>query len=187
MIPIPGTTLALVSLGSNIDARANLSRAVELLAERSDVRAVSRAWRSSAVGGDGPEFLNAAVAVATSLDAAVFKFAVLRGIEADLGRVRTRNRNAPRTIDLDLALFGDAVVNRPDGHGGRLRLPDPDVARHAHVALPLAEIAGDLPLPGDGRRLRDVAAACVAADAAAGRAAPRVVRGLDLAAAPMLR
>ncbi|MCC7019801.1 MAG: 2-amino-4-hydroxy-6-hydroxymethyldihydropteridine diphosphokinase [Ardenticatenales bacterium] len=175
-----GTTLALVSLGSNIDASANLRRAVALLAERSDVRAVSRAWRSGAVGGEGPAFLNAAVAIATPLDAAAFKFSLLRRIEAELGRVRTGNRNAPRTIDLDLALFGDAVVNRADGHGGRLRLPDPDVGRYAHVAMPLADIAGDLRLPGDGRRLRDVAAACIAAAAAAGRAAPHVVRGLDL-------
>ncbi|MBK6768376.1 MAG: 2-amino-4-hydroxy-6-hydroxymethyldihydropteridine diphosphokinase [Ardenticatenales bacterium] len=184
---IPGTSLALVSLGSNIDARANLSRAVALLAERSDVHAVSRVWRSKAVGGDGPDFLNAAVAVATSLDAAAFKFALLRPIEAALGRVRTGNRFAPRTIDLDLALFGDAVVNRADGHGGRLRLPDPDIVRYAHVAVPLADIAGDLRLPGDGRRLRDIAAACVAVDAEAGRAVPRVVLGLDLAAATMLR
>ena len=177
---IPGTKLALVSLGSNIDARANLSRAVALLAERSDVRAVSRVWRSKAVGGEGPDFLNAAVAIATSLDAAAFKFGLLRPIEAELGRVRTGNPFAPRTIDLDLALFGAAVLHGADGRGGRLCVPDPDIARYAHVAMPLADIAGDLRLPGDGRRLRDVAAACIAAAVAAGRGAPHVVRDLDL-------
>lgn len=170
---------ALVSLGSNIAPRKHLAAALEALAERCDVVAVSGVWRSRSVGAAGPDFLNAAAMVRTPLDAVRFKFHVLRPIEERLGRVRTADRNAPRTIDLDLAVFGEGPLDVPDGHGGRLRLPDPDIARHAHVALPLADIAAALRLPGDGRRLAEIAAAAMRADASAGRTAPIRVADLD--------
>lgn len=179
-------TRVLVSLGSNIAPRENLARAVAALAERAAVDAVSGVWRSRAVGGAGPDFLNAAVRLTTGLEAAAFKFEVLRAIESDLGRVRSADRFAPRPIDLDLAVFGDEVLDVPDGRGGRLRLPDPDIARHPHIALPLADIAGQLRLPGDGRRLSEVAASAVAAAVRAHRPVPVPVDDLDLARIPAL-
>lgn len=174
-----GGALAFVSLGSNIDPERNLARALRRLAERVAVRDVSRVWRSRPVGGTGGDFLNAAVALETPLDAVALKYDVLRVIETALGRVRGPDRNAPRTIDLDIAFYADGPLDVPDGRGGRLRLPDPEIARAPHVALPLADLAPALRPLGDGRTLAQIAAACAAA---AGDDRPTVVARPDLAA-----
>lgn len=145
---------ALLSLGSNIEPRRHLPEAVRRLAATPGVRvcAVSSVWRSPAVGSDGPDFLNAALLLETELPPARLKSEVLRPLEAALGRVRGADRNAPRTIDLDISLY-DALVD-PE-----LGLPDPEIAERAHLALPLAELAPDARLPGRGRRLAELAAA----------------------------
>jgi 2-amino-4-hydroxy-6-hydroxymethyldihydropteridine diphosphokinase len=163
----------LVTLGSNIDPERNLPEAVRRLAERVEVRAVSRVYESAAVAGpaatpvaaatkiEGPTpinatFLNAAVEIVTGLEPAQLKRDLLRPLEAELGRVRTADRNAPRTIDLDLSLYGDRVIDDP---AQRLVLPDPDILRFAHVALPLADVAPALRHPVSGQTLREIAAA----------------------------
>lgn len=151
----PEQTRAFVSLGSNIRPWTNLPRAVELLAERVELRAVSSLYSSEAKGltGSAP-FLNAAVELVTGLTARQLKFEVLRPLEREMGRVRTADRNAPRVIDLDLSLFGDEILNDPKTG---LRVPDPDLLSAAHVILPLAEIAGALRHPATGVRLDELA------------------------------
>ena len=102
----------LIALGSNIEPGANLERAVARLENEAgvEVEAVSGIWESEAHGAPGtPRFLNAAVRLRCSLPLASLK-RLLRRIEADLGRVRDADRNAPRTIDLDIAMAGDRVV-----------------------------------------------------------------------------
>jgi len=79
--------------------------------------------------------------VETDLDPHELK-AVLRGIEAELGRVRTDDKYAPRPIDLDIALYGQQVFEL-DGSP----IPDPGVLRHPHVAAPLADVAPDWAYP----------------------------------------
>lgn len=117
--------------------------------------AASPIYRTAPIGDEtAPTFWNAAVLVEAAGSPFDFKESVLRPIEAELGRARGSDRNAPRTIDLDLVLFGDRVVADPEGG---LTLPDPDIVRRAHLALPLADLAPDLPLPGDGRTLAAVA------------------------------
>lgn len=172
--------LVYISLGSNIAPERHLPLAVARLGERLALRGVSGVWRSRPVGGRGGDFLNAAVVAATDLAAVALKFEVLRAIEAALGRVRGPDRNAPRPIDLDVVLDAAGPLDVPDGRGGRLRLPDPDIARAAHVALPLAELAPALQPFGDGRTLAELAAA---AQAAAGADAPVRAAAPDLAAA----
>lgn len=122
-----------ISLGSNIEPERNLPRALALLQERSKVEAFSSAWRSQAVGSPGPDFLNAAARLRTPLDQPALK-KMLRDIEADLGRVRGGNPNAPRTIDLDIVLF-DSAPN------------DDDFWRVAHLAIPLSELHPGLIAP----------------------------------------
>jgi 2-amino-4-hydroxy-6-hydroxymethyldihydropteridine diphosphokinase len=147
-----------VSLGSNIGAEGNLRAAVRLLGERCRVVAVSRVYETVPVGlTEQANFLNAAVLVETELSAAQFKGEVLAGIEEALGRVRTADKNAPRTIDADIALFNDGVFEL-----GKRRIPDPDIVRFPHVAVPLADIAPDLLHPETGERLADIAARLVA-------------------------
>ncbi len=76
----------------------------------------------------------------------------LRKIEADQGRVRTGDKNAPRTIDLDLSLFGDQVLS-----GADYQIPDPELTRLAHLAIPLAELAPEYRHPSLDGTLRLIA------------------------------
>lgn len=146
-----------LTIGSNVEPRRNLPRALRLLAARLPVLAVSPVYESDPVGAPGsPRFLNAAVAIAVELGPQELKEAILRPVESLLGRVRGDDRNAPRPVDLDIALHGDRVVSDPVRG---LRVPDPDTLRFAHLALPLGDIAPDLLHPLTGTSLATIAAA----------------------------
>ncbi len=142
-------------LGSNIDPAANLLRALEVLAESVAVVGASRVFETDPVAERPmPRFLNAALEIATPLEPGELKYGILRGVESRLGRKRTSDRNAPRTIDLDLVLFGDRVVR---DRSAALEIPDPDILRHAHVILPLADLSPHRRHPEDGRTLAEIA------------------------------
>jgi 2-amino-4-hydroxy-6-hydroxymethyldihydropteridine diphosphokinase len=98
---------------------------------------VSRLWETAPVGPPQPAYLNAAAALDTTLDALAL-LARLHEIERELGRVRGAERDLPRTLDLDLLLFGGLVVDAPE-----LVVPHPRMHERAFVLEPLAEIAGD--------------------------------------------
>jgi 2-amino-4-hydroxy-6-hydroxymethyldihydropteridine diphosphokinase len=145
-----------IALGSNIEPRKNLPRALKALQQRLRVTAVSRVFETAPVGAVSvPAFLNAAVRSATHRSPAEIKWRVLRPIEAELGRVRTGDRNAPRTVDLDLVLYGGLVLRDPQEG---LTLPDPDLLTRAHLALPAADVAGELRHPETGKTLAEIAA-----------------------------
>lgn len=146
-----------LSLGSNIDPVTNLKRAVELLGHRCTVVTVSHAYRTPPQGfAEQADFLNLAVKLSTEMDAYTLKTSVLDWIERELKRVRDPlNKNAPRTIDLDISLWGDGVFEYGDKPW---RVPDKDILRFAHVALPLAEIAPDYVHPLEGVTLATIAA-----------------------------
>lgn len=151
-------SVVLLSLGSNIDAESNLAAAVRLLREEGRVLAVSPVYETEPVGTAGqPPFLNAALMIETSLGPVAFKRDVIGEIERMLGRVRDpRDRNAPRTIDVDIAIWeGGADGPVPD--------PDPSISRWAHLAIPLADIAPGRYLRGDGRTLATIAVDLLAA------------------------
>ena len=141
-------TVAYVGLGANLGAREEtLRRALELLAEADGVSllAVSQLRETEPVGVvDQPPFLNGAVALETThtprelLD-------LLLAIEASLGRVR-EERWGPRTVDLDLLVYGDEVVDAPG-----LRVPHPHLHERRFALEPLAELAPELDVPGRGR------------------------------------
>ncbi len=147
--------VALLVLGSNISPEDNLRRAVAELDRLLGVEAVSGVYETDPVGAPGtPRFLNAAVRVRTALTPRALKFDVLRPLEARLGRVRGADPNAPRTIDIDVAAVeGPAVVDAEAG----IELPDPDITRWAHVALPLCDVAPDFILVSTRRTVREVA------------------------------
>jgi 2-amino-4-hydroxy-6-hydroxymethyldihydropteridine diphosphokinase len=145
--------LAFIALGSNLSPEMNLPLAAGRLAELGRVRGVSMVYQNPAIGpSPAPDFLNAAVLVETELSATEIRDR-LRRIEAELGRVRTADKYAPRVIDLDLCLLGSQVLETPE-----LRLPDPDVLTRPHLAIPLAELAPDFPHPISGERLAAIAA-----------------------------
>jgi 2-amino-4-hydroxy-6-hydroxymethyldihydropteridine diphosphokinase len=135
---------AFLSLGSNIDPLTNLPQAVRLLRQHSPDLHLSQVYETRAVGSDGPNFLNLAAGLTTPLEAGVLKKKVLRAIEQSLGRVRTADKFAPRTIDLDIIVFHEQVL-------------EPEVWRRVYLALPLSELLPGLVQPETGRSLREVA------------------------------
>lgn len=149
-----GPAEALIAIGSNIAPAENVPRALALLHARATIAAVSSFYWSDPEGPSGqPRFLNGAYRVRTALAPRELKFGVLRAIEEALGRVRTADKYAPREIDLDIAVFGNTVLDE-DG----LRLPDPDIVRRAFLAVPLAEVAPDWVVPSIGATLSEIAA-----------------------------
>lgn len=140
-------------MGSNIEKEQNLPRAIELLREMCEVTAVSPIYETEPVGLlNQPNFWNTAVLIQTDLTASQIKQQLIGPIETQLKRVRQADKNAPRTIDADIVLFNDAVFEY-DGGDGRFRLiPDPDLAKFPHVAVPVADLLPDFLHPQTGSR-----------------------------------
>ncbi len=138
---------ACLSLGSNVEPEANLRAAIAALRARFDGVRVSRVYRTRAVGFDGEDFLNAAAVVETDLGPQALD-AWLHALEDAQGRDRGGPRYGNRTLDVDLVLYGERIVEGP----GHLRVPR-DELRHAFVLRPLAEIAPDVVEPRSGRTL----------------------------------
>lgn len=138
---------AYLSLGSNIDAEANLRSAVAALRARFGDLRLSNAYVFPAVGFDGGDFLNAAAVIDSDLD----PFALndwLHALEDAHGRDRSGPRFGDRPLDIDIVFYDDLVLAGP----GHLQLPR-DELRHAFVLKPLAEIAPDFVEPRSGHAL----------------------------------
>jgi 2-amino-4-hydroxy-6-hydroxymethyldihydropteridine diphosphokinase len=137
---------AYIGLGANLgDAAATLGAAVAALGALPDSALLARSstYRTAPVDAAGPDYLNAVVALRTRLPAEALLDA-LQGIENAQGRERPYH-HAPRTLDLDLLLYGAASILTP-----RLVVPHPRLHERAFVLAPLAEIAPGLTLPGRG-------------------------------------
>lgn len=147
-----------IALGSNIDKERNMRLAVAMLREMTRVTAVSPVYETEPVGLlDQPTFFNAAVLIHTALDPATIKAEIIGTIERALHRVREADPNAPRTIDADIVLFNDVEMDYP-GEDGRLRhVPDKDLLRFPHVAVPVANLLPDMRHPETGERLQTIA------------------------------
>jgi 2-amino-4-hydroxy-6-hydroxymethyldihydropteridine diphosphokinase len=145
--------LAYIALGANLgERRENLERALELLAADPAIDLVARSsWRETEPVGyvDQPRFLNGAAAVEPTLSARALLERLL-AVERALGRERTGPRFGPRTVDLDLLLYGEETIDEPG-----LTVPHPRLAARRFVLEPLAELDPELALP-DGRRVRDL-------------------------------
>jgi len=140
---------AYVALGANLgDARATVLRAMDDLAQlpRTQVTARSGLWRSAPVDAGGPDFINAVAELRTSLAAPDLLHA-LQQLENAAGRQRPYP-NAPRTLDLDLLLYGSTQIQSE-----RLTVPHPRMSERAFVLKPLADIAPDLVAPQELARL----------------------------------
>jgi len=125
-----------------------LLRAVDLLAVAPgiEVLAVSQLHETEPVGNtDQPEFLNGAVAIETSLSPRELLDTLLR-VEQELGRVHDGERWGPRTIDLDLLVYGDEIVDEPG-----LRVPHPRLRERRFALEPLVDLEPELEIPGVGK------------------------------------
>jgi 2-amino-4-hydroxy-6-hydroxymethyldihydropteridine diphosphokinase len=135
-------TIAYIGIGSNVgDREANCRKAIELLAEAGRVISVSSLYYTEPVGyKEQEDFINAVVSLETDLSARELLDAC-HAIEDRLGRKRTL-RWGPRTIDLDILLYGDLMMSQPD-----LVIPHPLMATRKFVLAPLAEIAPEVVHP----------------------------------------
>jgi 2-amino-4-hydroxy-6-hydroxymethyldihydropteridine diphosphokinase len=140
---------AIIALGANLgDRLATLTEAVDQIGELGDVVAVSSLYDTEPVGyADQPRYLNGVLALETELPPEALLDGLQR-IEHDLGRVRTFP-NAPRTLDLDLLLYGDQMIETD-----RLTVPHPRLHERAFVLVPLAELVPDLIHPTRGVTVR---------------------------------
>jgi 2-amino-4-hydroxy-6-hydroxymethyldihydropteridine diphosphokinase len=141
--------LAYVGLGSNLQQpRIQVSEALTELALLPETHLTARSslYRTQPLGPDGqPDYINAVAAITTGLSAQALLEA-LQALENRHGRVRTDVRWGPRTLDLDLLLYGNTKIDTPG-----LQVPHPRMTERAFVLVPLAEIApDDLQIPGSG-------------------------------------
>jgi 2-amino-4-hydroxy-6-hydroxymethyldihydropteridine diphosphokinase len=132
-------------LGSNIEPQQNLEAALHRLREYGQVIEVSSVWESHALGADGPNFLNACVGYAAAVTHDELKKNVVDSIEIILGRARTTDKNAPRTIDIDIIMEGYQPLNL-------------ERWSHVFVVVPMAELLPDLLHPTSGLALSQEAA-----------------------------
>jgi len=145
----PSPAIAYLALGANLgDPVATVDSAFAAISRlpQSTLLARSALYRTAPVGlADQPEFINAAARIETRLAPEALLDALL-AIEQDFGRIRSL-RNGPRTLDLDLLLYDDLVLDTP-----RLSLPHPRLHLRAFVLQPLADVVPtpDFPLPGRG-------------------------------------
>lgn len=134
----------LISLGSNIDPQENLQAASRLLASMVDTIQFSSIWKSPAVGSSGPDYLNSAALIQTNLSPQAIKTDILSPLETQLGRIRSDDKYMDRTIDLDILIFGDTVI-------------DPELWTLAHLAIPASELMPAFINKVTGETLQEIA------------------------------
>lgn len=140
----------LLSLGSNIDPARHLRAALDELEPAFGPLRVSPAYRTPAVGFDGPPFLNNAVALRTDMALAALE-AWLHALEQRHGRPPGSQRLVDRTLDVDVVFYGELVLR----DGDKVRLPRPEL-KHAFVLKPMADIAAGFVDPLSGRTLGEL-------------------------------
>ncbi len=145
------TSTAFIGIGSNINPQENILKSIDLLKNHLAIISSSKFYKTKPLGNpNDPYFVNGVIQVETRATPEMLKFSILRPLEEALGRKRTEDKNAPRTIDLDI-LFYDYVVIKQDN----MMIPDPQIAERDFLAVPLAELAPNLVLPGWNKKLID--------------------------------
>ena len=138
-----------LGLGSNIDPEENLRLGIRELRKRYGELAISPVYRSFAVGFDGPDFLNLVVGCATEQSPGEIN-GEIEIIHRMVGRERGEEKFSSRSLDIDLLLYDDQVIDSPP-----LRIPRSDILEYAFVLRPLAELAPGIKHPVTGRTLAD--------------------------------
>ncbi|MGC8521639.1 MAG: 2-amino-4-hydroxy-6-hydroxymethyldihydropteridine diphosphokinase [Steroidobacteraceae bacterium] len=139
-----------LAAGSNVEPERHLALAARELARAFPGARFSPWYRNRAVGFEGDDFINFVAGFCTDLPLAAV-IAELQAIEGLCGRTRAAPRWAPRSMDLDILLYGDRVMDTPT-----LRLPRPDLLKRAYMLGPLADLAPGLPHPTEGLTIAEL-------------------------------
>lgn len=139
-----------LSLGSNIEREKHIRRALEDLRNAFGELVVSPVYESPPVGSTGDNFYNLVVGIETELPVEILA-GQLRRIEESNGRQRGVDKNAPRTLDIDLLTYADLILDR-----GGIQLPRDEITRYAFVLLPLSEVAAEEIHPLSGLSYREL-------------------------------
>jgi 2-amino-4-hydroxy-6-hydroxymethyldihydropteridine diphosphokinase len=131
-------------IGSNINPQQNIQAALKMLESINPIKACSRIWRTIAYGSTGPDFLNVAVRIETPLGIQEFKGQVIFSIETALKRQRFPDKNAPRTIDIDIIIFDGEVI-------------DNGLWNKFFITVPLADLLPELIDPDSKKTLQTIA------------------------------
>lgn len=133
-----------LGLGSNIQPEENIPRSIAMLRQVLAVETISSVWETPPVGSPGPNFLNAALQARTNFSQEDLREKIIRPIEERLGRVRTADPNAPRTIDIDILIYDGKAVEE-------------GLWERAHICLPLSELIPDYTHPVNGETIQAAA------------------------------
>ena len=144
-MPLPQDACVYLSIAANLDPRIHIHAAIQKLASTVHLDDISPFYRTEALGRpEQPDYLNGVARIHTPLSPEALKNDVLRPLEAQLGRKRTADSYAARTIDLDMLLYNDIIRANET-----LTLPDPDIVERVFLCAGLLSLAPDLVLPGD--------------------------------------
>jgi 2-amino-4-hydroxy-6-hydroxymethyldihydropteridine diphosphokinase len=139
-----------ISIGSNIDKDKHIPASIKALTGLYGRLTLSSIYESESIGFSGDAFYNLVAGFDSNLDVQEI-VGQLRQIELDNGRNRECKKFSARTLDLDLVLYGDLIIN-----DSRIHIPRDEIERYAFVLEPLAEIAGHLRHPVSGRRYSEL-------------------------------
>jgi len=135
---------AYLLLGSNIKPGENIPEAIALLQSKLRIVNVSSIWETHAIRNNGPNFLNCVLFIETEYSIDEIKMLVISSVEAELGRVRTQDKHAPRTIDIDLIIYNGQEL-------------DEEICKRIFIAVPLAELNPGFYCKKESMTIKDVA------------------------------
>jgi 2-amino-4-hydroxy-6-hydroxymethyldihydropteridine diphosphokinase len=140
---------AFLSVAANLEPEKNIEAALASLSKTVSIVELSRFFQTEAIGRpEQPDYRNGVAKIACALEPGILKKQVLRPIEEEHGRLRGVDPFAPRTIDLDLLLFGNIVLEDEE-----IRLPDPDIVARPFLCAGMLDLAPEIVLPGDDQPL----------------------------------
>ncbi len=143
---------AYIGVGSNIEPESNIANALIRLSRHVDITGISSFYKTAPLlREDQNNYLNGVWQISTSISPEELKFGVLRRIEKELHRNRESDKYASRTIDLDLLLYDDMVIQESG-----LTIPDPDICKRSFITFPLSELNPDLVMPDTMKPLIDL-------------------------------
>jgi len=140
-----------VGIGSNIHPEQNIAMGLNLISRTEKIIMVSNFYRTKPIGNlDAPDFINGVVAIKSGCSPLELK-ENLRKIESSRGRIRTNDPYAPRTLDLDILLYGNCVIREKN-----IVIPDPDIRSRNFIAIPLFELNPSAVLPDTGEPISNI-------------------------------